>query len=195
MSFLLLFALIGSLLFRDLPDFSTFGGSLVTLINGAWGNFDYTKMQYSSYSAAVGYIFIIIFAVLIVMIITNFLVPILANTYSQYTFGRKTMMLKETLAVRAITESDGKRSALISGMSPLHILNYLTSFLIFCPRNPEIGNQITLHIYYLPVAIVVTLIYIIYTAAIIPLCYIKMIPHKFALIYGKKSSKVKNTGM
>jgi len=129
------------------------------------------------------------------MIITNFLVPILANTYSKYTFSNKTIMLKETLAVWAITEADGKRSALVSGMPPLHILNYLTSFLLFCPRSPEIGNYITLHLYYLPVAIVVIIIYVIYTALIIPLCYVKMIPHKFALIYGKKSSKTKNTGM
>jgi hypothetical protein len=43
--------------------------------------------------------------------------------------------------------------------------------------------------------VVVTIIYVIYTALMVPLCYVKLIPHKFALIYGKKSSKVKNTGM
>lgn len=79
-------------------------------------------------------------------------------------------------------------------MPPLHLLNYLTSFIIFCPRNPDIGNYITLHLYYLPILIVVAALYITYTALMIPLCYLKMLPHKFALIYSKKSSKTKNTG-
>lgn len=104
------------------------------------------------------------------------------------------MMLKETLEIWAVTESDNKRSALVSGMPPLHIFNYITAFFIFCPWNPDIGNYITLHLYYLPVLIVITALYVVYTAILIPVCYIKMIPHKFALIYSKKSSKTKNTG-
>jgi len=166
----------------------------VTLIQGGWGTYNYQDMQYSQYSSIVGYAFIIVFAVLIVIIINNFLVAILANTYSQYTYSHKTMMLKETLEIWAVTEGDGKWSALVSGMPPLHVLNYFTAFIIFCPRNPEIGNYITLHLYYLPILIVVAALYIVYTALMIPICYLKMIPHKFALIYSKKSSKTQNTG-
>lgn len=81
-SFLMLMSLIGTLLFRDLEGFNSLQSSVVTLIQGGWGTYDYQEMQYSQYSSIVGYAFIIVFAVLIVIIINNFLVAILANTYS-----------------------------------------------------------------------------------------------------------------
>lgn len=81
-SFLMLMSLIGTLLFRDLEGFSTLSSTVVTLIQGGWGTYNYQDMQYSQYSSIVGYAFIIVFAVLIVIIINNFLVAILANTYS-----------------------------------------------------------------------------------------------------------------
>jgi len=46
-SFLMLMALTGTLLFWDLDGYKTLSDSVVTLIQGGWGTYNYQEMQYS----------------------------------------------------------------------------------------------------------------------------------------------------
>ena len=91
-------------------------------------------------------------------------------------------MLISTMSVREYTEADDKYSSVISAPFPLSILTWLFGGIVFGVKS-ERFNIAILIIYYMPVAIICFILFVGYSFLIIPLCYIKMAFHKFALIF------------
>ena len=90
-------------------------------------------------------------------------------------------MLLETLSVREASEADEKYSASVSPAYPISILNMLLGTYILSVKNAT-HNKIILHIYFFPIMLLTLTLFIIYQILILPLSYIKMVGHKFALI-------------
>jgi hypothetical protein len=59
---------------------------------------------------------------------------------------------------------------------------------MFFPRSPKRANQVILHIMYSPILIVLVAVFIAYNLLIWPVTYLKLIPHKFALIFKREVS-------
>jgi len=85
------------------------------------------------------------------------------------------------LSVREVSEADEKYSAVISVFFPLSSLNLIFGSIVLVAKSPMF-NLIMLHIYFFPVMIVVLTLFILYTIAILPLAYLKIVGHKFALM-------------
>jgi hypothetical protein len=86
-----------------------------------------------------------------------------------------------TLSVREVTEADEKYSAVVSAPFPLSIINFLLGPIIIGMKSPS-ANIALLLLYFLPVAIIVFIMFFFYQILLLPFCYIKMIGHKFALM-------------
>ncbi|CAI2363473.1 unnamed protein product [Moneuplotes crassus] len=186
-------ALIGTLIFQDLPAFNRVDDSLNTIFNNIWGLFQFNDAKGGRFGSEIGYIYMMAIVVILIIILTNFLIAIFASRYDKFMKNEKSIMMQEALYLRPVMEASGNHSSLISGAFPLHGLNWATSPFMFFPRNPKLPNLIILHILYLPVAIVVTILFIVYNILILPLAYLKLIPHKFALIFKKEVTHSGNT--
>ena len=95
------------------------------------------------------------------------------------------------MSVREVSEADGKYSAVISAPFPLSILNLFFGSIVLAAKNPDF-NLFVLHIYYAPVMLVLTVVFFAYQLIIMPLAYVKVAGHKWALVIraprGKGSS-------
>ena len=86
-------------------------------------------------------------------------------------------------------EHDTKYSSLISWMPPLFLLNWAISPFLFLSKQPSKLNTIILHIEYLPVLASIFILYAIGNLVLLPICYFKMVLHRFILVckYSKLS--------
>lgn len=97
----------------------------------------------------------------------------------------KAIMMNEALKTRPVTEADELHSSLISGAFPLNGLNWISPAFMFIPGSPRIANEVFLHIQFFPIMVVMVILFVIYNLIIWPVAYLKLIPHKFALIFKK----------
>lgn len=181
----LILAACGTLLFKDLSNFDTYSDSLITLFETCWGEFNFSVAKEGRFGNWLGNVFMIFVVIAIILVLANFLIALFASKYSDFRRNMKAIMMNEALRLRPVMEADETHSSLISGPFPLHGLNWITPPFMFLPRSPRVANEITLHIMYLPIAIIVTCIFFCYNLIIWPIAYLKLIPHKFALIFKK----------
>ena len=191
---LFLFALLATLFFRDLPEYDNLSSSIVTLFKAGWGlNFSYGTFANSRFSRFWGDLFLTIYLVLTVLLLANLLAAMLNTAYRAYGGSKKGLMIKQTLQVRAFTEADKRYSCLISAPPPLHALNFLYFMLLLELRRPERLNLFVLHLQYVPVMIVSTVLYIAYNAVLLPFAFAKVAVHKFALIFSGRVHQLRRS--
>jgi hypothetical protein len=133
-----------------------------------------------------GYIYMLTYVLVCFILINNLIVGQLSSAYKKYVKQRNALMLMETLSVRAASEADEKYSAAVSPVYPLSILNMILGTWILSVKDPEL-NRLFLMIYYLPVMLVCLALFMLYQVLILPLCYIKIVVHKFALVIKNSS--------
>ena len=105
--FVLSFSALGHNLFNDIDDFSTIFRSFNTMYQSIFGGFDFTIYANSSitpeyYGRLFMWIYLLGFAVLIM----NFLIAILTDTYSYYTGVANALHIREMIKLRAIFGED-----------------------------------------------------------------------------------------
>ena len=193
--FQFLFAIIGNLLFFDSPNYHSFGAAMMTIFKAASGIFSKEDIIGRSEEEAenqLHYTFIITYVLICFILIMNLIVGKLASAYRKIVSRREVLMLLQTLSVREASEADEKYSAAVSAPYPLNILNMALGVYVLSAKNPK-ANKAILHFYFLPTMFTCLILFIVYSFAMIPLCYIKMVGHKFALIinnpqgYGSKT--------
>lgn len=186
-------ALSGTLIFKDLSGFDRVDDSLATIFDNVWGAFNFDDASGGRFGNSIGHIYMVVIVVILIIIITNFLIAIFASRYDIFLKNEKSIMMQEALYLRPVMEANETHSSLISGAFPLHGLNWITPPFMFLPRTPRRANEIILHIFFLPIAIVVTVLFIAYNLVIWPVTYLKLIPHKFALIFKRNVNYSGNT--
>jgi hypothetical protein len=153
---------VGTLIFKDLNKFKNVDNSMLTLLENSWGSFNFEDAQGGRFGDDVGYIFMVIIAILLILILANFLIALFASKYYEFMKNEKAIMMQEALKIRHVTEANDSHSSLISGMFPLSGLNWLTPPFLFLPRNPKLANEIILHIMFIPIMIVMTILFVVY---------------------------------
>lgn len=83
--------------------------------------------------------------------------------------------------MREVQEADEKYSAIISAPFPMTIFNFLLGAIVVSMKSVK-ANENLLRFYFLPVLTISLIIFIVYEFVMLPLCYLKMIFHKFALV-------------
>ena len=180
---MVILACFATLLFKDLDKFENVDTSMLTLFENSWGSFNFEDAQGGRFGDDVGYIFMVIIAIILIIILANFLIALFATKYYEFIQNEKAIMMQEALILRPVTEANDTHSSLISGAFPLSGLNWITPPFLFLPHDPKLVNEIILHIQFLPILIVVTIGFVLYNIVILPVVYLKLIPQKFALIF------------
>jgi len=72
---------------------------------------------------------------------------------------------------------------LISLPAPLNALLILLAPFLLTSRSPEFWNKVILWLAYLPVLLVTFVLYFVYTAALLPLSFVKIFFHKMIMIF------------
>lgn len=179
--YLLLFAVIGHLLFYDKKTYDTLSHSGLTLFKASAGVFSKEDIFSSNVGTDAGSLFVLIFVIICFILIMNLIVGKLAAAYKKYAKMREVLLLIQTLSVREASEADEKYSAAISAPYPLSILNLFLGTYILSVKKP-LHNRIVLHLYFFPMMVLCLSIFIVYELVMLPLCYIKIVAHKIALI-------------
>ena len=180
-SVLFLFAVVGFVLFYDLPLFSQLQTTLFTLFEATVSVYNVDTMDNARLGAFLGYTYFITFMIINLILIMNLIVGRLAATYKRYNGRRHLLVHLNTLHVREISEADEKYSALVSAPFPLNLLHFLTGSILINMRSPT-ANVVVLQIFYFPIAVISFSVFLVYQLVILPFCYVKLIGHKFALM-------------
>jgi len=99
--------------------------------------------------------------------------------YKEYYYNQS------TLEIRPITYAHWQNSVIVSvpvPFSALHIF-YTSCLLSFWDKQAEILNLILLHIYYVPIAIGCSIVFVAWSIILFPFCFVKIFYHKFALTF------------
>ena len=170
---LVVFATMGNLLFTSTSSYNTFWQSLGTLFSSALGNFDFTYLSDNDKSAILGTVYLVLFIILNNILLINLLIAILSNTYSQLEDSKLVLYILEILKLRSELEYDEKCSALVSTFPPLNIVSSMFIPGVLVSKNSKYLNEILFHIEYIPIMILLLILYIILNILLIPLAYIK----------------------
>ena len=109
-------------MFPDISSFSSFKSSMITLFGSGLGNFDFTIFDsITNFSPVVGYIFLAIYLLTSMIMLINFLIAILSNTYGILTLQNNALYLKEVILLRQRYAYEKHFSSLVSAFVPLNL--------------------------------------------------------------------------
>jgi len=92
---------------------------------------------------------------------------------------------QSTLEIRPITWANKTSSVMVSvpvPFSALHIF-YTSCLLSFRDKQAEILNLVLLHIFYVPIAIGCSIVFLVWSLILLPFCFVKVFYHKFAVTF------------
>ena len=191
MSVLVIYAIVGVVIFSDLAAFDDMPSAMFTLFTASAKDYNINVMNGCKVGNIIGYIYFNSYLIINVILLINLLIGQLAYAYRKYNKERNVLMLLYTLSVRDVSEADEKYSSVVSVPFPFSTLNLLFGSIVLGAKSP-ILNLILLHFYFTPVMLVSLILFVIYQIVILPFCYIKILGHKWALIVkapvGKGSS-------
>lgn len=190
LSVMLLYAIVGIVVFNDLASFMDLRSAMFTLFRASIGDYNVDIMDGSRIGSLLAYAYFITYLVLNVALLVNLIVAQLAYAYKKYKAKRSVFWLLSTLSVREISEADDKYSAVISVPFPFSLLNLVFGSIVLGSKSPCFNNFV-LHMYFAPIMVVELFIFCIWQVFCLPLTYVKIIGHKWALAI--KAPKGKNS--
>jgi len=121
---ILIFVAVGVCIFVELAEYNSFKTATLTLFDATLGNYDYTIFKGGYlYSQAFGYTYLTIFLILGNILMLNFLIAILSNTYAVLEPQSQGLYLDALISVRHDKMYDPHYSGLICAPFPLNSLS------------------------------------------------------------------------
>ena len=174
----LIFNAIGQLVFSELPAFSSPIQTAITLFSACLGNFDYTIFNNcTEVSPNLGYIFLTIFQLFTMIMLLNFLIAILSNTYANLNDVQIGLYLRKVLFLRQRGGYDSHYSAIIFAIPPLNIVAFVLLPFISYWRSRKF-NKILLLIMYIPIGFTAFLLFTLSQLIMMPITYILILLSK-----------------
>ena len=172
---LLSFASVGYVAFGNyILQFDSFANSLFTLFGASLGNFEYAWFEeLNPIYYEFGHIFLTIFLVLNLLILLNFLIAIVVDTYAKIRKLSHSSFLLELLSEFPKYSADAHHSSLVSTFFPLNIL-LAPFFLVLLFLNKSYKKKLNeglLIIEYIPVFVILILMFIIVQIILLPFAY------------------------
>ena len=145
----LMFSWVGYGLFYDIEDYSTLPKSFNTMFKSSLGGFDYTLYDNSTNtSSTAGRIYLSIYLLTSTILLLNFLIAILNDTYTQYINHGKALQSREIIKLRAIYERNDYYQWLVKAPNLMNFaLIFLFPFVIIFKSKRL--NKVILHIEYI----------------------------------------------
>jgi hypothetical protein len=186
---LIIYASMAVLLFYTETGYTNFWDSMVTLFGSALGNFNFTSLDGSNKGQVVGEIYLISFIILCNILILNLLIAILSSTYALLEDKKLVLYINEILKLRASLEYDNRASGMVSTFPPWNFFPLILSPFHFILTDTVAFNEVVCHICYVPVMVVITIVFIVLNIFLIPLAYMKGIFTKAQFLFSSKLEK------
>lgn len=156
--------------------------SCSTLFSSALGNFDYTIYDsLKDVSPRLGYTFLTLFLVIISIMLLNFLIAILSNTYSILNNVKNGLYLKNVISLRQVYNYDKYYASIVSMPPPFGILTFITvPFVIYWKS--KLLNKILLIIEYSIIGVSAVVIFICFWIIMTPFAYLLILFDKLKKI-------------
>ena len=186
---LVIYSSIGTLLFYTVLSYQDFWTTFITLFSAALGNFDFTVLNSQPKGQLTGDLYLMSFLMLTAILFLNLLVAILTSVYSNLETKKFVLYISEILKLRSSLDWDKRTSGLTSTPPPWNLLSLLMSPFYFTKVNQVKLNTFVLHVCYIPVLLITSLIFIAFNFFILPFAFLKGIAIKVQFIFYRKSNQ------
>ena len=122
--FVIFFSIVANIMYFDLSNYASFYDSFVSMYSSALGGFsfaDFDSSTHVSYYSRKGTL--ATYLLITVVMLMNFLIAILSDTYSFYLTQTRSLQMKEIIKLRAIYEPNPYYSCLVK--APLFLNAYI----------------------------------------------------------------------
>ena len=109
------FAVIGHMLYYDLDEFESFPQSFTTMYQAALGDFDFSIFDGRYFDDYVGRIYMCIYLLISAILLLNFLIAIMSDTFTRLSEYDKGLQMIEIVNMRALYDNDPYYSSLHKG--------------------------------------------------------------------------------
>ena len=172
---LICLASIASLLFGELPEFDSFLNVILTMFSTGLGNYDYSIFNDLKLGAIWGQSFIV-FAVLVNgIVLLNFIIAILADTYSKLSSQSLGIYYDGIIAKIPVYEHDATYGGLIVGIPPFNVLALLmvpVYALVKDEARLRSINHTFEQVLYVPLGLFLTIVFVALSTALVPFAYL-----------------------
>jgi hypothetical protein len=180
---LVFFTCIGRLLFSDVDGFSHgFFRGFIYLFECALGNFAFSDFEDAMSGKVLGYMYLLIYLLVGMVVLINLLIAILSSTYAYYETRSKALYYDEIIKVTPIMEFDSEYGALISSVSPINGILILAIPFYEMAKNKKALNDFLLFVEFFPSAVFSTVLFLVINLALVPLTYLYCLIKKISLI-------------
>ncbi|CAI2385480.1 unnamed protein product [Moneuplotes crassus] len=181
------FMAAGTLLFSELASYATFMDAFNTLFAASFANYDPTIYASSTnISPNVGYLYIAIYLIVSAVLLLNFLIAILSSTYTFLEEKRDGLYIEEVILHMQRYGYHPLYSSIVSVTTPFNAFFLPLTPLLLSARSRYLNSALQ-HIQYIPIAIVVTILFFCVSLILIPLSFLVQLFIKFrrSLLYSK----------
>ena len=183
---LCMLASVASLLFGHLQSYAGFLNSLYLQFGSGFGNYELEEFRESTYPEEFGKFFVVFTIIINSIILLNFIIAILADTYSTLSQKKLGLYYDGIIARIPVYEDDSRYGGLIIGTPPFNIFAIFLVPLFCCFRKNEkraqLVNERFTKVAYAPIALLILLIFASLTLVMIPFGYIIAIYHKLRIL-------------
>lgn len=168
---ILMFTFAGRVAFVELVEFSTFGKTILMLFDASFGNYDMSIFDKSQMGLEIyGKVYLVLYMMLIGIVVLNFLIAILSETYSILNQKKQGLYLMQIISIKQIVTQDPNYSSMIYSYIPMSLyLVPVLPFLLYKP-NPKL-NHTMLHISYIPVLCIGIISLVLCSLVLLPFAY------------------------
>jgi len=173
-----IFASTGQLLFQELKQFSNIGQSSKTLFAASLGDFDYDLFDnLQDGTPTVGYVYLTIFLLFTAIMLLNFLIAILSNTYAELNDVQNALYLRKVIHLRQRYDYDRHFSAIVYSTPPFNILTIFFAPIVIYKKS-RLLNRIFLISEYLWIGLISIIFFTISSILLMPFAYLAILALK-----------------
>lgn len=190
----LIFLAIGQLLFEQLNEFTSPVDTAKTLYTILFGGFSYTIFNTLDNDLRIaGYVYLTVFIFFAAIVLLNFLIAILSNTYAMLNDINNGLYLRKVLQLRQIYDYDRQYSSVLFATPPLNFLSLIVFPLTIYMKSRKF-NRIILIIQYVPICVLSVILFSLISLLLSPVSYLLVILQSIKLIFRRPLLSVKDLG-
>ena len=180
----------GRIAFVEFNQFRSFSSTALFLFDALLGNYKFSVFDNSQFGLGVyGKIYLMAYLIISNIVLLNFLIAILSDTYSHLNEKKQGLYLQQVIYIKQTLIKDENYSSLVFNFAPFNIFLLPVAPFLLMKQRPDL-NKFMLHICYIPVLIVGCTSLLIWSLILTPVVYIMQIGIKFWNLFEVKSCRM-----
>lgn len=123
------------------------------------------------------------FLIINIGLFMSLFVSVITVLYHIFQKSDRIYQMVETLELRSTTQADKNYSLLISVPVPLNFFLLFAGPVLMTQKNPQKFNEKMLFIFYIPILVIATILFLTIEVILWPFVYTKMVFHKLTMVW------------